>query len=77
MAPEFCQFYAKLDIPTNLEKLLTPMFFGIVGIHENSAFHSVEKPMILKKISGFEGEKRGFCVFLAFRPIFGGKNGDF
>jgi len=28
--------------------------------------------MILKKISGFEGEKHVFFVFLAFRPIFGG-----
>jgi len=52
------------------------MFFGIIGILENSAFlYSVEKgrsPLISKKISGFEGEKNGFCVFLAFKPIFGG-----
>jgi len=45
------------------------MFFGIVGILENSALHySVEKersPMISKKISGFEGEKTWFL------PIFG------
>jgi len=52
------------------------MFFGIVGILENSAFHySVEKrmsPMISKKYQVLKVKKRGFCVFLAFRPIFGG-----
>jgi len=64
------------------------MFFGIVGILENSAFHcSVEKgrsPMISKKYQALKVKKRGFCLFLAFRPIFGGlliigggKNGDF
>jgi len=45
------------------------MFFGIIGILENSAFHySVDKGrslMILKKISGFEGEKTWFL------PVFG------
>jgi len=50
------------------------MFFGIVGILENSAFHfSVEKgrsPLILKKISGFEGEKMWLLrVFGHFRGV--------
>jgi len=64
------------------------MFFGIVGILENSAFHfSVEKrrsPMISKKYQALKVKKRGFCLFLAFGPIFGGlliigggKNGYF
>jgi len=64
------------------------MFFGIVGILENSAFHfSVEKgrsPLIPKKYQALKVKKRGFCLFLAFKSIFGGlrtiggsKNGDF
>jgi len=64
------------------------MFFGIVGILENSAFHfSVEKgrsPMISKKYQDLKVKKRGFCLFLVFGPIFGGlliigggKNGVF
>jgi len=64
------------------------MFFGIVGILEISTFHySVEKgksPMILKKYQALKVKKRGFCVFLAFAPIFeglliikGDKNGYF
>jgi len=64
------------------------MFFGIVGILENSAFHfSVEKgrsPMISKKYQALKVKKRGFCLFSAFGPIFGGlliidggKNGYF
>jgi len=64
------------------------MSFGIVGILDNSAFHfSVEKgrsPMILKKYQALKVKKCGFCVFLAFRNIFGGlliagggKNCDF
>jgi len=65
--------------------LQTPVFFGIFGILENSAFqYSVEKGRPTGKKSGFEDEKRVFCVFLDFRPIFGGllimsggKNGDF
>jgi len=72
----------------NLVKLSTAMFFGIVGILENSAFHySAEKgrsQMISKKYQALKVKKRGFCVFLAFRPIFGdlpiivgSKNGDF
>jgi len=64
------------------------MFFGIVGILENSAFHySVEigrSPMISKNDQALKVKKRGFCLFLAFGPIFGGlliigggKYGDF
>jgi len=64
------------------------MFFGIVGILENSAFHfSVEKgrsPMISKKYQALKVKKRSFCLFLAFGHIFkgltiivGGKNCDF
>jgi len=37
----------------------------------------VEVTVDSEKISGFEREKRGCCMFLAFGPIFGGKNGDF
>jgi len=52
------------------------MFFGIVEILENTAFHfSVEKgksPMILKKYQALKVKKRGFCLFLAYGPIFGG-----
>jgi len=40
--------------------------------------------MISKKYQALKVKKRGFCVFLAFGPIFGGlqilgggKNGDF
>jgi len=40
--------------------------------------------MISKKYQALEVKKRGFCLFLAFRPIFGsllikigGINGDF
>jgi len=64
------------------------MFFGIVGILENSAtIFSIEKgtsPMISKKHQALKVKKRGFCLFLAFGPIFGGllttgggKNGFF
>jgi len=64
------------------------MFFGMIGILENSAFHfSVEKgrsPMISKKYQTLKVKKRGFFLFLAFGPIFGGlliigggKNGYF
>jgi len=52
------------------------MFFNIFGILGNSAFHfSVEKgrsPLISKKYQALKVKKRGFCVFLAFRPIFRG-----
>jgi len=62
------------------------MFFDIIGIFENPAFHySVEKlrsPLISKKYQALKVKKRCFCVFLAFKPIFkglpikvGGKNG--
>jgi len=61
------------------------MFYGIL---ENSIFHySVEKrrsSMISKKYQALKVNKRGFCLFVAFGPIFGGlliigggKNGDF
>jgi len=68
MAPEFWQFYAKLDIPTNLEKLLTPMFFGLVGILENSAFLSVEKPIILKKYQALKVKNVVFACFWLSDP---------
>jgi len=51
------------------------MFFGIFGILDNSAFYySVEKwrsQFIPNNYQALKAKKRGFCVFLAFRPILG------